>query len=79
MNQRTTLKINESGLLEIGGISCKKLAEDLVSLKGHCSKEGYLSAYGEAGKELYKYELKHLLGLKDMDFEAYKKELLEKE
>ena len=51
------------------------LADDLEALKGKCSEEGYLSAYGDAGKELYKYQLKHLLGLPDMDFDAYKEEL----
>ena len=50
-------------------------ADDLEGLKGKCTTEGYLSAYGDAGKELFKYQLKYLLGLPEMDFEAYKKEL----
>ena len=50
-------------------------AADLVGLKGKCTTEGYLSAYGDLGKEFYKYQLKYLLGLPEMDFEAYKKEL----
>ena len=55
--------------------SFAKLADDLKTLKGHCTTEGYLSSYGDIGKKYYKYSLQYLLGLHDMDFEAYKKEL----
>lgn len=58
MNQRTTLKINESGLLEIGGISCEKLAEDFGTplyvmdqayIENMCNayKKALLNEYGD--------------------------------
>lgn len=53
----------------------ESFAEKLETLKGNCTTPGYLTVYGEKGKEMYKYQLKHLLGLTDMNFESYRDEL----
>lgn len=55
--------------------SFESLSTELEKLKGNCSTPGYLTVYGEQGKELYKYQLKHLLGLTDMDYDAYANEI----
>lgn len=51
----------------------KTLADGLEEFKGLCpeSKEGYLSSYGEVGKEYYLYKLSSLFGIKDFDPEEY--------
>lgn len=43
----------------------------LKALKGNCTEEGYLSAYGEEGKAYYKLLLEDKLGYTDLDMEAY--------
>ena len=47
------------------------LATDLVQYKGNCTQEGYWAAYGEVGKAEFVYELKDLLGMPELDMEAY--------
>lgn len=47
------------------------LAKGLEDYKGKCQKEGYLSVYGDAGREQFVYELRSLLGMPDLDMEEY--------
>ena len=49
----------------------EQLKAGIQTLKGNCLEEGYLASYGEAGKKLYEYELKDLLGIPDLTLESY--------
>ncbi|MGM9857811.1 MAG: DUF885 family protein [Bacilli bacterium] len=56
----------------------ESLKTSLQDLRGNCTVEGYLASYGEAGKKLYEYELRDLLGLKDFNISEFGEYLVEK-
>ena len=56
----------------------QNLKTSIQNLKGNCEVEGYLASYGDAGKKLFEYELRDLLGLKDFDLTEYGSYLAEK-
>ena len=47
------------------------LATQLVTYKGNCEVEGYLSSYGEVGKKQFVYDLKDLLGMPNLNMDQY--------
>ena len=47
------------------------LSDGLGQFMGLCENEGYYSAYGEAGKAMYEYQLRSLLGMPDLNVEEY--------
>ena len=51
----------------------RKLAEDLVQLKGHCEEEGYQAVYGDVAKEQYVKLLEKNLGYENLNLMTYSK------
>ena len=59
-------------------VAFEALADALPALQGKCTTEGYWASYGEVGKFMYEKELKDLLGMPNLDMEAYGAYLKEK-